>query len=221
VAVGTRVASIWGIFPRPAWGCAKNLGLVVIEGRGAGLLGVDDPRERFTKLYDRYYRSVLGYVLLRVEQGVAEDVCSETFLVAWRRLDEVPEQALPWLLGVARNKLAKQREMWRRRNVLVERIVALTGEREYVAWDVAEHVVDREQAISALRGLREKDVEAMILATWYGLSPEQAAVVMGCSASTFNVRLHRARKRLTARLRQEAASAWRAAPRPRRFAEES
>ena len=111
---------------------------------------MDDAEERFTLLYDRYYRNVLGYVLLRAEQAVAEDVCSETFLVAWRRLDELPEQVLPWLLGVARNKLAKHREVRARRQSLAERISALTGEREHVAWDVAEHVVDREQAISAL-----------------------------------------------------------------------
>ena len=200
----------------------KSLGLVVIEGRPTGLLGVDDPQERFTLLYDRYYRSVLGYVLLRVEQGVAEDVCSETFLVAWRRLDDLPEQALPWLLGVARKKLAKQWELRYRRKALVERIAVLTTEQERVIWDVAEHVVDREQAISAVRALREKDVEAMILATWYGLTPDQAATVMGCSTRTFNVRLHRARKRLAVRLRQEAAVARGGTRRaPSRFAQES
>jgi RNA polymerase sigma-70 factor (ECF subfamily) len=183
---------------------------------------VDDPQERFTALYDRYYRSVMGYVLLRVEQGVAEDVCSETFLVAWRRLDELPEQVLPWLLGVARNMLAKQREVRYRRKALVDRIAALTTERDQIVWDVAEHVVDREQAISALRALREKDLEAMILATWYGLAPEQAASVMGCSVRAFNVRLHRARKRLTARLRQETGAARRTVRGAhRRFAEES
>ncbi len=173
-------------------------------------------------LYDRYYRSVLGYVLLRVEQGVAEDVCSETFLVAWRRLDDLPEQALPWLLGVARKKLAKQWEMRYRRKALVERIAVLTTEQERVIWDVAEHVADREQALSAVRALREKDVEAMILATWYGLTPDQAATVMGCSTRTFNVRLHRARKRLAVRLRQEAGVARGGTRRaPSRFAQES
>ncbi|TXK34685.1 sigma-70 family RNA polymerase sigma factor [Nonomuraea sp. C10] len=193
-----------------------------MERRPAGLLGVDDPEERFTLLYDRYYRNVLGYVLLRVEQGVAEDVCSETFLVAWRRLDELPEQVLPWLLGVARNKLAKQRDVRYRREDLVERIAKLTSEQEHVAWDVAEHVVDREQAISALRALPEKDVEAMILATWYGLTPDQAATVMGCSARAFNVRLHRARKRLDSRLRQEMGAARRPMRQTRgHFAEES
>lgn len=31
---------------------------------------------------------------------------AETFLVAWRRLDELPDEAKPWLLGVARRVLA-------------------------------------------------------------------------------------------------------------------
>ena len=34
---------------------------------------------------------------------------AETFLVAWRRLDDVPADALPWLYGVARRVLANQR----------------------------------------------------------------------------------------------------------------
>jgi RNA polymerase sigma factor (sigma-70 family) len=155
---------------------------------------VDDPEERFTDLYDRHYRSVLGYALLRAERDVAEDVSSETFLVAWRRLGELPEPPLPWLLGVARNLLAKQRNSRHRRQALVDRIAAL--HREQVGGDVAEHVIDRETALAALSALPEQDVEAMVFATWYGLPPEQAAAVMGCSVRTYNVRLHRARKRL-------------------------
>jgi DNA-directed RNA polymerase specialized sigma24 family protein len=76
---------------------------------------VIDPVERFTVLYDRHYRNVLGYVLLRAEQDAAEDVVSETFLVAWRRLDGLPDPVLPWLLGVARNLLYKQYHSGRRR----------------------------------------------------------------------------------------------------------
>jgi hypothetical protein len=45
---------------------------------------VEDPPTRFTRLYDRYYRNVLGYALLRAERTTAEDVASETFLIAWR-----------------------------------------------------------------------------------------------------------------------------------------
>jgi RNA polymerase sigma factor (sigma-70 family) len=175
-----------------------------------GLLGVDDPEALFTELYDRHYRNVLGYAMLRAEQGVAEDVASETFLIAWRRFGDLPESPLPWLLGVARNLLAKQREARQRTRMLVERITAMSTSRDHEVWDVAEHVVDRERALAALTSLREQDVEAMALTAWHGLSPEEAAVVMGCSTRTYNVRLHRARKRLS-----EALHVEKRPPRPR------
>ncbi|MEW9527418.1 RNA polymerase sigma factor [Microbispora sp. NPDC049125] len=168
---------------------------------------MNDPQERFTDLYDRHYRSVLGYALLRAERGVAEDAASETFLVAWRRLDAVPEPALPWLLGVARNLLAKQRDSRNRSQALVDRIAALTTTRDQVSWDIAEYVVDRQAALGALASLPERDLEAMALVTWHGLSPDEAATVMGCSTRTYNVRLHRARKRLDTALRVEPRAA--------------
>jgi hypothetical protein len=57
---------------------------------------VDDPLERFAGLYDLYYRNVLRYALQHAEQGSAEDVVSEAFLIAWRRLADVQEPPLPW-----------------------------------------------------------------------------------------------------------------------------
>lgn len=119
---------------------------------------MDDPEERFTDLYDRHYRSVLGYALPRTEHGMAEDVSSETFLVAWRRLDELPEPALPWLLGVARNLLAKQWDSRHRRQRLVDRIAALSTSQDHLILDIAEHVVGRETALAALATLPEQDV---------------------------------------------------------------
>jgi RNA polymerase sigma-70 factor (ECF subfamily) len=62
---------------------------------------------------------------------------------------------------------------------------------------VAERVVEREAAKAALSALNDKDVEVIVLATWYGLSPREGARVVGCSATAFTVRLHRARERLT------------------------
>jgi DNA-directed RNA polymerase specialized sigma24 family protein len=50
---------------------------------------MDDPLERFAGVYDQYYRNVMRYLLQHAEQGTAEDVASETFLIAWRR-------APPW-----------------------------------------------------------------------------------------------------------------------------
>jgi DNA-directed RNA polymerase specialized sigma24 family protein len=44
----------------------------------------------------------------------------------------------------------------------------------------------------------ERDVEAVLLASWYGLGPAEAAKIAGCSARAFSVRLHRARRRMSA-----------------------
>nr|WP_260407809.1 sigma-70 family RNA polymerase sigma factor [Planomonospora venezuelensis] len=146
-------------------------------------------------MYDRHYRSVLGYALLRAERQAAEDVAGETFLIAWRRLDGVPEQPLPWLLGVARNLLRKHHERGRRWTTSAERLAALLPE-----GDVADEVSDRRMALEALSTLPEHEVEAVILASWYGLGPAEAAKVAGCSARAFSVRLHRARRRLAGAL---------------------
>ncbi|MGI5168233.1 RNA polymerase sigma factor [Spirillospora sp. CA-253888] len=167
---------------------------------------MDDPERRFTRLYDEHYRSVLRYVLIRADPDSAEDIVSDTFLVAWRRLDDLPGAVLPWLLGVARNMLAKQRASMGRRRVLVDRIAALTTDEDLKAWDLATHVVERDAVLRALADLPELDVEALTLVAWHGLEPRHAARVAGCSAAAFHVRLHRARRRLAARYRAQATS---------------
>jgi RNA polymerase sigma factor (sigma-70 family) len=167
---------------------------------------VDEPETRFTALYDAHYRQVLGYALTRAGQGVAEDVASETFLVAWRRLDDVPDPALPWLLGVARNLMHKQYDRGRRNRLLADRIAVLTTPADLTGWDVAEHVVERESALAAVASLSEKDLEILALVSWHGLDPGDAAKVVGCSSATFMVRLHRARKRLAKALDKAPAA---------------
>jgi RNA polymerase sigma factor (sigma-70 family) len=162
---------------------------------------VDDPLGRFTGLYDQYYRNVLRYCLLHAEPGSAEDVTSEVFLIAWRKLSGVPEPPLPWLLGVARNLLRQQAAAGRRRRLLADRIAALTTEADLVAWDAGEHVTERAAALEALASLAEGDVEALTLVTWHGLDLRAAAALADCSPRAFTVRLHRARRRLAAAVR--------------------
>lgn len=157
---------------------------------------MDDALEWFTSLYDQYYRNVLRYALQHAEQGQAEDVASETFLIAWRRSADVPDEPLPWLLGVARNLLRKQADAARQRRRIVDRIAAMTSERDLLAWDTADHVIERATALRALSALSDADVEALTLVTWHGLSAAEAAAVVGCSPRAFTVRLHRARRKL-------------------------
>jgi RNA polymerase sigma factor (sigma-70 family) len=145
-------------------------------------------------LFRRHYREVAAYVRRRAEPDVVEDVVAETFLVAWRRLGEVPADARPWLLGVARKTLATQRRSLARRRSLVARLETVrTGVEP--AENAAGHGVD-----GALMHLSEKDREAITLVAWDELTPSEAALVVGLSAVAFRVRLHRAKRRLRRQL---------------------
>ncbi|WP_308168894.1 sigma-70 family RNA polymerase sigma factor [Nonomuraea sp. NEAU-A123] len=149
-----------------------------------------DDAHRFTGMYDGCRQRVWAYVVSRAGRQVADEVVSETFAIAWRRLDDVPEPALPWLLGVARNVL--------RDNIRAEtRREALNAElRAWTEGDVADQVTERLGVLRALAELPEDDREVLLLIAWQGLSPKDAARVVGCSSAAFRVRLHRARKRL-------------------------
>jgi RNA polymerase sigma-70 factor (ECF subfamily) len=61
-------------------------------------------------------------------------------------------------------------------------------------------VAERVGVLNALAQLSDDDRELLTLVAWHGLSPRQAARVLGCSAATYYVRLHRARRRLKAAL---------------------
>ena len=64
---------------------------------------VVDSEQRFRAAYDEHVRAVAAFALRRVPTAAdAEDIVSETFLVAWRRFDEAPGDLRPWLFGVAR-----------------------------------------------------------------------------------------------------------------------
>lgn len=61
----------------------------------------------FAATYDRHRSAVIRYGLRRLGDGdAAEELAQEVFVVAWRRRDDVPDHALPWLYGVARRLLA-------------------------------------------------------------------------------------------------------------------
>jgi RNA polymerase sigma-70 factor (ECF subfamily) len=68
-----------------------------------------EDRERFSRLFEAHYALVLAFAARRVGRDQADEVTAETFLVAWRRLDAVPVEPLPWLYGVARNVVLRPR----------------------------------------------------------------------------------------------------------------
>ena len=136
-----------------------------------------------------YAGRVHAFALRRADPEAAQDITAETFLIAWRRRADMPPEPLPWLYGIARGVLANERRTRNRKLSLAARIAAEPASTD--ATGDGDHEV-----LQALASLRESDREALLLSAWEGLSTAQAAGLVGCSAATFAVRLHRARRRL-------------------------
>lgn len=178
-------------------------------------------RARLEALYAEHAVAVHAYARRRTDPASAEDLVAETFLVAWRRLDRVPADALPWLYATAGRLLANHRRGEARRAALTARIgreravvagIAGVGVAAAGAGGGAEVSDDGERLLRALAALRPVDREALLLTAWEGLEPARAAAAAGCSKATFHVRLHRARRRLAAALEREQAAAGVVAP---------
>jgi RNA polymerase sigma-70 factor (ECF subfamily) len=152
-----------------------------------------DPETRFENLYRAHADQVQAYALRRTSPAAADDVVSETFLVAWRRLPEVPPQPLPWLLGVARRVLANRRRTESRADALTRRLAG-TEPTVQPAHDVDDELNQRVR--HALAGLTDRDRELLMLVAWEGLRVHEAAEVLGVRSGPLAVRLHRARRRL-------------------------
>lgn len=161
------------------------------------------PEERFSALFEATHVALLGYAVRRVsDPSDAADVVAETYVVAWRRLEDVPpgDEARAWLFGVARRVLANHYRGERRRHALADRLR-----------DSLDHVVEPEEPREpsvverAVDRLGDSDRELLRLLAWEELAREEIAVVMGLSRAAVRVRLHRARARLREAMRQVEA----------------
>jgi RNA polymerase sigma-70 factor (ECF subfamily) len=153
-------------------------------------------RARFDALFREHHPAVRAFARRRVPREVVDDIVSETFLVVWRRLDAVPEAPLAWLLAVARNVVGTEWRGVARRERLWLKAQSWHVER----CDPGEPEIAGGRVLGALAVLRERDREALTLVAWDGLTPAQAAAVLGEPSARFRQRLHRARRRLRGEL---------------------
>ena len=74
------------------------------------IAGVPSADQRFQDVYNANLADVRGFCRRRLDHEDADDAVVETFLVAWRRIDDMPAgtEARLWLFGVARNVVAHQ-----------------------------------------------------------------------------------------------------------------
>ncbi|MFN8122993.1 MAG: sigma-70 family RNA polymerase sigma factor [Thermoleophilia bacterium] len=166
-------------------------------------------RERFERLHAAHIGVVTAWAFRRdTDRERARDLVAETFLVAWRRLDDVPPEAeRAWLLSVASKIRRNQLRGEHRQSRMVERLGAHLPDPPLMS---VPHELDPELA-AALRELSHTDRELLLLIAWEQLSVAEAARVVGVTAVAARVRLHRLRRRL-ASLLETAAVPGPAAP---------
>ncbi|MFC5662957.1 RNA polymerase sigma factor [Kitasatospora misakiensis] len=169
-------------------------------------MGTDE--ERFHVAYDTCYAPVFRYAARRVAADAVEDIVAEAFVVAWRRRRDLPETPLPWLYAIARRTIANHERGRRRGSRLLAALLPAGRVHAQEAPGIAN--VHLRWAIGQLP---ERDREVLRLVAWEGLSVSETAAVMGCTAATASVRLHRARGRLR-RLLDEPEAPARGAQRP-------
>jgi RNA polymerase sigma-70 factor (ECF subfamily) len=124
---------------------------------------------------------------------------TEVFIVLTRRMDEAPDDILPWLYGVARKVLGNLMRSKRRRLALVQRIERVQGEgsKPHLVAPEVLRVGGGDVVIGqALSKLPAKDREVLFLVAWDELSYREAAESLGCTSTAFAQMLRRARQRM-------------------------
>ena len=162
----------------------------------------DHAEERLTAIFHEHADAVRAYVSTLVPAESVDDVVSDTFLAAWRRIGDVPQAPRGWLIGTARRAASNNRRGARRRLSLVDRLAGRAP--QGMAADHTDDSPGADSVRAALAGMSERDRETLVLSAWLDLDNATAAEVLGCTTRTFAVRLHRARARLAEELRSRS-----------------
>ncbi|MDT0118291.1 sigma-70 family RNA polymerase sigma factor [Microbacterium sp. PRF11] len=153
----------------------------------------------FAALYDRHAPAVYRYLAQRLGDHTADDVMSETFLVAFERRDSYDREvtdARPWLLGIATRLMRKHARL---------EAVAWKGMVADMAAQVAPDFIERAGArmdaerltrrlSSALGKLSDTDRDTLLLYAWAHLDYAAIAAATEVPIGTVRSRLNRARR---------------------------
>ncbi|WP_020669814.1 RNA polymerase sigma factor [Amycolatopsis nigrescens] len=165
-------------------------------------LGGADPAPVFSHLFDTHAPPLHRYLARRVGSETANDLLSETFLVALRRRDSYKPEAgtvRGWLYGIATNLVRHHTRTELRALKATARMAAEHPATAGPETRVAERVDAQTMAAQlagALTGLSTEDRDTLLLSAWGGLEPTEVAEALGIPAGTVRSRLHRIRKSL-------------------------
>ena len=163
----------------------------------------ESAEQRFRSIYEQHVPAVYRFFLRRVEEeGSAQDCTADTFLVAWRRLDDVPDgdHALPWLYGVARHVLQNHYRSNTRSRRLLLRLGWLRREQSPTPEGIVLRRSEDREVVEALHRIRPEDQEVLRLSVWEELTNPEIGELLGCSAHAVAQRRLRATRRLARQL---------------------
>jgi RNA polymerase sigma-70 factor (ECF subfamily) len=153
---------------------------------------------RFESIYREHRLQVLAYCMRRTQPGDAADACSETFLVAWRRIEDIPSppETLPYLYGIAGRVLSNQLRSLHRRSRLDAKLANLAAAPPADPSALIVQSARDQEVVAAVRKLKPKDREIVMLYAWEDLPRDVIAEMTGMTRAAIDQRIHRSYQRL-------------------------
>lgn len=190
----------------------------MVDRSDADLLAAaaDGDGEAYGAFFRRHSRAVTTYAVRRC--GNADDVAdlvADTFMIALQASGRyIPETdtALPWLYGIARRVLARQR----RRSAGFARLLAKSTHSQVrfqgIEEDAIAEAIDATRTAPALAealgGLSKGEREVLELVAFDGLTPSEAAVVLELTPNAARLKLSRARRHMRGLLGTEMGATF-------------
>lgn len=155
----------------------------------------------FATLYDRHAPAIYRYAAQRLGDHRAEDVMSETFLVAFEKragYDLTVVDARPWLLGIATRLMRKQVRLEARawKGMVADVAAQLAPDMIEQAGARMDAARQTRRLASALRALSASDRDTLLLYAWGDLDYAGVAAALEVPIGTVRSRLNRARRLL-------------------------
>ncbi|WP_435827281.1 sigma-70 family RNA polymerase sigma factor [Nonomuraea dietziae] len=211
--------SFAGLLPPAAVGGARTSELAVREDaqeaesgelRALVLRAKAGDSDAFGTLYDRYLDLVYRYIYFRVgSHPLAEDLTSETFLRALRRIGDFTWQGRDfgaWLVTIARNLVADHFKSGRYRlEVSTAEVLDVPLEGAHIPENAVVTAIINDRVLRAVRDLNPEQQECVVLRFLHGLSLAETALIMGKKSGAIKALQFRAIRSLARALKPDLA----------------
>ncbi len=167
---------------------------------------MNDPKEKFSLIYDQYIEKIYRFVYLKVNlQETAEDITSKVFLKGWEAYQKGQDIKNPgaFLYQIARNLVVDYYRTKGRTNIVSIDHVSQVADKSNV-YEKAVLDADVELVKSAISRLKQDYQDVLILYYLEDMPADQIATFLNKPAGTVRVMIHRGLEALKGELGQSA-----------------